>query len=167
MANIFPEQLIVRRSTGGGCVAHGHDITFSLMIPRAEALSTVAPLLFYHTLHQAVAAALKDISIATHLAKPEETAESICCFTAPALHDLLWNGKKILGGAQRRHRGNLLYQGSLSLVSSQINATIFLHDLALHLAQEVSVIEEKPHWVQEAAALALKQYRSESWTKKR
>lgn len=162
---LFPDQQLVRRSTGGGSVVHGNDLTFSLMFPQRA----LPPLFFYQTIHQAMAKVLRAISVTTQLASAEEVAQHACCFTAPALYDLLWNGKKILGGTQRRYRDHLLYQGSLSeqVVAEIPNVTRFFSKVALCLSQEVNIIEENPHWLKKAATLAIRQYRSESWTKKR
>lgn len=172
----FPKQLLVRRSSAGGCVAHGADLTFSLMIPSSEPLGSTAPLLFYKQLHETVAVALTEFEISSRLAKPEETLKSASCFAAPALHDLLVEGRKILGGAQRRSLGTLLYQGSLLLpryevgeTVSKINeeAKILFKTLAAHLAHNVTIIEEESLWLEDAVALAARRYRSEFWTKKR
>jgi lipoate-protein ligase A len=172
----FPKQLLVRRSSGGGCVEHGRDLTFSLMIPSSNPLGAIPPLLFYQQLHEAVVRALREFKITSHLAKPEETLESTCCFEAPALYDLLMEGKKILGGAQRRSLGALLYQGSLLLprceeslkiTREDQNAKHFFQNLAAHLAMHVTMIEEDPLWLKEATALAARRYRSDAWTYKR
>lgn len=158
----------VRRSTGGGCVVHGEDLTFSLMIPNTESLGTFPPLLVYKTLHETVAAVLKKRGISARLTTLEETSQATLCFAAPALYDLLWEGKKILGGAQRRRLGTLLYQGSLALPSLKKDMLEnFPQELATHLASHVETIAEDPRLLQEASILAAARYRSASWTQKR
>lgn len=170
VAATFPSELLVRRATGGGCVQHGDDLTFSLMLPTSEPLTTIRPLLFYKQLHEAVVAAIENcFQKRAHLAKPDDVMKGEHCFTAPALHDLLFNKQKILGGAQRRSFGKLLYQGSLSLLSlgTALSREGFFQSLAALLAQDVVIIEEDPQWLKEATTLAAIRYRSVSWSKKR
>lgn len=169
VSKIFPNHQLVRRSTGGGSVVHQQDLTFSLMIPCKQVSKSFSPLFFYETLHQAVAKVLKNFSLITSLTKKEQIGQHPCCFEAPALYDLLWNGVKVLGGAQRRCRGRLLYQGSLSSQLAGVipNREKFFNDLALLLFQKVALLREKSQWIEEATVLAAKQYRLESWTKKR
>lgn len=110
----FPNLPSVRRWTGGGMVEHGGDITFSLMIPKGDPVADMPPAQFYKELHGRVARWLSDLLFSkVSLAGEGDCRPGNACFTAPACDDLLLEGKKVLGGAQRRSSGALLYQGSL------------------------------------------------------
>jgi len=110
----YPGMPCVRRWTGGGMVEHGRDNTFSLMIPKGYPAAVVAPSIFYSKLHALIANWLrKELSFSVGMVSGEEVLQGSSCFTAPAKDDLLLGGRKILGGAQRRCAGALLYQGSL------------------------------------------------------
>jgi lipoate-protein ligase A len=110
----YPGMPCVRRWTGGGMVEHGLDHTFSLMIPKGYSNSMLAPTLFYRKLHALIAEWLcQELGSSVGMVSGEEVLQGSSCFTAPAKDDLLLGGRKILGGAQRRSAGALLYQGSL------------------------------------------------------
>lgn len=110
---IHPELPITRRWTGGGIVEHGLDMTFSLCIPRNHPTAVLPPALFYRNLHSKLLPWIGRTVSGVRLASKEEISSGVSCFTAPAPDDLLDGGVKILGGAQRRSGGALLYQGSL------------------------------------------------------
>ncbi len=102
---------ITRRSTGGGFVEHGADLTIALAVPAAHPFARLAPTETYRRIHEAMRAALGGET--ARLATAEDCACGPACFASPARHDVLRGGQKILGGAQRRSREGLLYQGSV------------------------------------------------------
>lgn len=111
---------VVRRPTGGGMVEHGEDITYTLVVPRSEPFVRLRPAESYRLIHAAVSAALTSGGrrSSSHL-EPGGTAPAVgenACFQRPVLHDLMADGQKIAGGAQRRTRAGLLHQGSVRLV---------------------------------------------------
>jgi len=84
------------------------------MIPKGYPAAVVVPSIFYSKLHALIADWLcKELSFSVGMVLEEEVLQGSSCFTAPAKDDLLLGGRKILGGAQRRSAGALLYQGSL------------------------------------------------------
>jgi lipoate-protein ligase A len=112
----FPGIPAVRRWTGGGMVSHGEDLTFSLMIPAGETMATEAPASFYKELHGKLATWIRSqLPVSVDLAGGAEVKSGASCFHSPANDDLLIGSKKVLGGALRRSKGGLLYQGSLSV----------------------------------------------------
>lgn len=169
--NIFPDKQLVRRWTGGGAVDHRDDLTFSLIVPHDSPVAKERPLLFYEKLHRAMASALADHQIKTDLATLEDTEKGGACFVAPALHDLLIDGQKILGGAQRRSAGKLLYQGSLFVKNWKAEDCFergksLFQTLVSKLSTTVIEIEEQPKWLEEAALLARERYLTKSWLTK-
>jgi lipoate-protein ligase A len=103
-----------RRWTGGGAVVHDGDFTFSLIVPRSEKWCLQRAATTYAELHQALASALCRIGKNVRLADRDESSPGQC-FVGPVRHDLISEGRKIAGGAQRRTRQGLLHQGSLQL----------------------------------------------------
>lgn len=101
-----------RRWTGGGAVVHDGDFTFSLVVPRSEKWSLQRAATTYAELHHALASALCRIGKNVRLAERDESSAGQC-FVGPVRHDLILEGRKIAGGAQRRTRQGLLHQGSL------------------------------------------------------
>ncbi len=168
--SLYPNQDLIRRWSGGGCVEHGDDFTFSLMIPESEVVAKQTSSLFYRTLHEAIVIALREHQIEARLATAEDQVVGDSCFVAPCPCDVMLDGKKIVGGAQRRSAGRLLHQGSLNLGARSCELSDgkkFFLSLAKQLASEVALIKEKPAWLAKAHECALTRYRSREWLEKR
>ena len=160
----YPDIPLVRRWTGGGIVKHGKDLTFSLMIPNGNCCAAMPPVNFYRELHGRLAAALARMTPSTiRLAGEEDRRPGSSCFTAPATDDLLMRGEKILGGAQRRSAGALLYQGSLQ-ESARIAEAVTLQDaVAGSLSDSVTSFPLNLEWELQAVTLSQSRYRSSGW----
>ncbi len=104
---------LMRRWTGGGLVDHGADLTYSLMIPAGHPLAGVDRGDSYCQIHRAIQAWLEAVEgIRSELATGGEWLGE-GCFARPVQGDLLVDGRKIAGAAQRRTRRGLLHQGSV------------------------------------------------------
>jgi lipoyl(octanoyl) transferase len=103
---------LIRRCTGGGFVPHDRDWTYSLAVPPGHAWYGFSAEESYRRIHEWLRDGFARIGV--------ETALSPCCvkeipgqcFIGAEKHDLLWNGRKIAGAAQRRNKLGLLIQGS-------------------------------------------------------
>jgi len=104
---------LIRRCTGGGLVPHNGDWTYSLIFPPDHEWARLVATESYQRTHKLLQAAFKEIGVETELAKCCRRSKPGECFEGHELHDLLWNGKKIAGAAQRRNRHGLLIQGSV------------------------------------------------------
>lgn len=105
-----------RRITGGGRVEHGEDLTVTLAFPAGSEVAVAPAAERYRSIHTAIAAALAEAGHPVILHEGGfEKSES--CFAAPVPWDLLdpRDGRKIGGGALRRSRGAVIYQGSFRL----------------------------------------------------
>lgn len=110
-----------RRWTGGGIVEHGSDITLALVVPRIGAWATVSSSEFYCWLHRRVATAVTSthtspLVMARLVGRP--AAPGGTCFTSPVTSDLMADGTKVVGGAIRRTRDVMLYQGSIQGIAA-------------------------------------------------
>jgi lipoate-protein ligase A len=169
-----PEMPLVRRWTGGGMVAHGKDLTFSLMVPKGDPVAALPPARFYKELHVRVAGWLNSCTAraaasgipSVRLAGEGDLLAGPSCFSAPAADDLLMEGKKILGGAQRRSGGALLYQGSLQGVG-HLGLMTQLASLSQSLGDLVSNAEVAPALMLDAEQLAQVRYASQEWAERR
>jgi len=103
----------VRRWTGGGIVPHGEDLTYSIMIGSRDDAFASASKIIYQRVHFALGSALREIGIVSALVQTEATKVSDACFANPVVSDVMENGRKIAGAAQRKTRGGLLHQGSI------------------------------------------------------
>ncbi|MCE9610298.1 MAG: hypothetical protein K8R23_08910 [Chthoniobacter sp.] len=109
----WPGREMVRRWTGGGTVAHGGDVTYTLVIPRVCAFFRLRAEESYRAIHEHLAALLTPLDTKVRVAPFATTKVSDACFENPARHDLLGTAGKIAGAAQRRTRVGLLHQGSV------------------------------------------------------
>jgi len=157
--NLHPDYPAVRRWTGGGVVVHDGDFTFSLIIPANAPAAGLSPAVFYQQLHGALGRFLGG-----RLAAEGDLLEGPSCFQSPSRDDVLLDGEKILGGAIRRSRGALLYQGSLrwptALGGEAFNTS---GRVARELAKEVYFRGISPEERELATQLASCKYRTIAW----
>lgn len=112
---------VIRRITGGGAVLHGEDLTFSLIL-RLPALFFASDVKSsYLKINEAVRVGLAaefprmDYADCKTAASQSSRQKERVCFDAPSCYDLLLDGKKVLGGSQRRAKSVLLHQSTLFL----------------------------------------------------
>jgi len=104
---------LVRRPTGGGLVPHDADWTYSLAVAVGHTWYQLRATESYRRIHEWVAAAFRSAGIDAQLAPGARVAGAGQCFVGYEQSDVLWNGLKIAGAAQRRTRDGLLIQGSI------------------------------------------------------
>ena len=99
-----------RRVTGGGIVFHDKDLTYSLIYPKDSVLpwsikrATVG-------IHAVIQRSLGSLGFS--VAPSREESRGTFCFKNPIIGDLVYQGKKIAGAAQRRMGNHLLHQGTI------------------------------------------------------
>ena len=104
---------LIRRPTGGGLVPHDADWTYSLVFPPGHAWHRLKAEASYRRLHEWIRDAFARLGLPTELAPDSRQTGPGQCFAGHEKSDLLWQGKKIAGAAQRRNRLGLLIQGSV------------------------------------------------------
>lgn len=104
---------LIRRPTGGGVVAHDRDWTYSLVFPPSDPWYHLQAMESYQRVHEWMSAALQRMQISPQLAEFSDKSGPGQCFVGAERHDLVLDGRKIAGAAQRRNRDGLLIQGSL------------------------------------------------------
>jgi lipoyl(octanoyl) transferase len=113
----FPAQLaddceLVRRPTGGGVVYHVKDTTYTVVVPPEHSLYVMKTADAYCALHKAVAAAF-ETQPHLHDAELHSPHGQYECFQKPVRGDVVADGRKLAGGAQRRTKSGMLHQGSI------------------------------------------------------
>jgi lipoate-protein ligase A len=133
---------LIRRPTGGGIVPHDADWTYSLAFPPGHEWHSLKAEESYRRVHEWIQSAFAKLDVTTELAPPSRKSaippspsasarqasiqaaskrsadgrdpqSAIGCFAGYEKFDLLWNGRKIAGAAQRRNKLGLLIQGSV------------------------------------------------------
>lgn len=110
---------VVRRLSGGGAILHHEELTYSCAIVPSHGLAE-SPSLLYDRVHSAVIAVLAEFGVAARMrGTPLGLAEEpFLCFGRGDPRDVVLQGHKVLGSAQRRRRGAVLQHGSLLLKQS-------------------------------------------------
>jgi len=113
---------LCRRPTGGGIVDHRDDWTYCLVIPRGHPFEEARAAQSYRAIHEALAGALGRAGVPVALkavAEPAAAGEpggpAGVCFERAEVFDVIHaqSGAKIAGGAQKRNKRGLLFQGSI------------------------------------------------------
>jgi lipoate-protein ligase A len=167
---------LVRRWTGGGIVFHGDDLTYSIVIPANDNAFSESSMAIYEKVHRvlcdaldgngkrAVVAVRGDSGRTADAMRTAFSAGSYNCFANPVRADVMIDGRKIAGAAQRRTRRGLLQQGSIQGVDVE-------NGLAERFAVELSNNCEPrslPKAVQcRAREIAAQKYGADAWLRKR
>ena len=126
---------LVRRATGGGAILHDRELTYSFAAPILDHLTSRATQL-YDAFHESLLDTLASWGITASLvgqsSSPDRPATSLdspapstdrvppfLCFERRSPRDVVLDGEKIAGSAQRRHHGAVLQHGSVLLRRSE------------------------------------------------
>jgi lipoyl(octanoyl) transferase len=154
----------VRRWTGGGIVPHGEDLTYSIMIGSKDAAFALASKTIYQRVHLALGNALREIGIVSALVQTDATKISDACFANPVASDVIENGRKIAGAAQRKTRSGLLHQGSVQRRNLDER---FRTAFARLLGDRISIGSIGTDVLRAAEELAATKYATDSWLRRR
>jgi lipoate-protein ligase A len=104
---------LIRRPTGGGLVPHDADWTYSIVAPPGHEWYGLRAEESYRRAHDWVAASFQKMRVAAELAACCAKELPGRCFIGAEKFDVLADGRKIAGAAQKRNRMGLLIQGSI------------------------------------------------------
>jgi lipoyl(octanoyl) transferase len=165
------ERDLVRRWTGGGIVFHGDDLTYSIVIPASDAVFGESSIAVYEKIHRALCDALAGhnqgaelVTVAHQLRAGDRDSCGNDCFANPVRADVMIDGRKIAGAAQRRTHRGLLQQGSIQDIAMK---TDLAQKFAQALSANCSEFEINEQIFQRARELAQQKYGTDSWLRKR
>ncbi len=111
---------VVKRPTGGRAILHAEELTYSVIIPN---VTDINGLEFYKSISNALVFGLKkyhlkltDVALETQqpdFPKLLKESEGAICFGSTAKSEIKYNGKKLVGSAQRKIGSTLLQHGSI------------------------------------------------------
>jgi lipoate-protein ligase A len=135
---------VVKRPTGGRAVFHAQELTYTICAPKNFAPWGKTLGLTYDWIAEQLLAGLEDVgfrgtlergdvgalerSNERHLVKPP-------CFSSASRAEIVWEGRKLVGSAQRRTRNAFLQHGSILLGDAHLGIVDFLDFPAEHKAQ--------------------------------
>jgi lipoyl(octanoyl) transferase len=172
VADYASERDLVRRWTGGGIVFHGDDLTYAIAIPSSDPIFSESSRSIYAAIHTALRNALVANGEPAELASaagPVDARAAIIdpgysCFANPVPADVMLNGRKIAGAAQRRTRRGLLQQGSIQYVDLE-NALAERFARALSEARREKSLAKS--LIERAEKIAEQKYGTDSWLRRR
>ena len=122
---------LVRRATGGRAVLHDHELTYAIIGPLGAAPFAGTVEESYRLTAEALSDGISRIGIdldltpgsikmrprtvRTNEESPAATIRHLPCFAAPSRYELTWQGRKVVGSAQRRLKKAVLQHGSILL----------------------------------------------------
>jgi lipoate-protein ligase A len=113
---------VVRRITGGKAVLHHQEITYAVISNDAGLFPPKDILGTYRLIAKGLQTGLQALGIITSLAKSESvnhssprTGTTVSCFALANHYEILFQGRKLAGSAQRRLNHAFLQHGSILL----------------------------------------------------
>ncbi|MFI4874797.1 MAG: biotin/lipoate A/B protein ligase family protein [Blastopirellula sp. JB062] len=178
----------VRRASGGGAIMHDCELTYSYCVPTADPRSTAVTGLF-DLFHASLIRALAQLHVtATICGNPRknDAGEPFLCFERRSSVDLIIDGYKICGSAQRRGKGAVLQHGSVllgrsakapqlpgiaDLASTAITADclqkVWQSDLSAVLPGNLQTGSLTPSELAAAQTIERNRFADDSWTQKK
>ena len=138
---------VVRRMTGGGIIYHAEELTYSIVCAPEHIGEGGGVKDGFRTLCAFLLGTYRRLGLeaafAVDLKLPGDRLgeRTAFCFAGKEEFDLLVNGRKIGGNAQRRTRGAILQHGSIPLESRVQDAVRYLREPAPGAAGAVSLAE--------------------------
>ncbi|HEV7868154.1 MAG TPA: hypothetical protein VGO90_10760 [Chthoniobacteraceae bacterium] len=159
-----PEREPIRRWTGGGIVLHGDDLTYTIIVPRSQRFCAEELRESYRIIHDVIATVLRESGARVQLSTGAGVKASNSCFENAVEHDIVADGVKVAGAAQRRTRWGLLHQGS---VQNCVGETRFATNLARRLSARTAARELTGDELAAATELARSKYGTDDWLGRR
>ncbi len=141
---------VVRRPTGGRAVFHAEEVTYSVIIPRSSESFADSTGEVYGRISRGLARGLGLLNVDARLEKRSvdlkahyETMPSVSCFSAAARYEIVIDGKKLVGSAQKRDPAGVLQHGSILTGPAHLDLPLYLSDLEEEDRRRLRTIREK------------------------
>jgi lipoate-protein ligase A len=177
----------VRRPSGGAALVHHHEVTYALALPPGAPWQKMGES-WLHRMHTLLADALASVGVPVKICGRHEEKKlgDVLCFLHHTPGDLLIDGAKVVGSAQRKQRGALMQHGSILLaatpwtpqlpgireltgatLSAEMLSDALIEQLAKQTGWQLVASEWTPKERQRIDELAAGKYSQSAWNSKR
>ena len=146
----FQEQNVTftRRPTGGGIIFHDHELTYSIILAQSDIGLSYRVKESFESITSFLITAYRNLGIEACFAKnifrsiPENHTIADFCFSRKEEYDILANGRKLGGNAQKRRRNIILQHGSIPLSFDKTKASQLLKGNRASGALDITTIAD-------------------------
>ena len=124
---------VVKRMTGGRVVFHAEELTYSFILPLNQADWTQSLSSTYQRINEILAEGFLDLGFDLRLERGEskdgfvKTVANKPCFASTSRSELVFEGRKVVGSAQRRLRNSAIQHGSILLKEKHLDVGDYLN----------------------------------------
>lgn len=123
---------VVRRPSGGRAVLHQDEVTYAVTVPEHMLFKSV--IRSYLEISRALVEGLNAMGLRCKIAREhskERYTDFAACFATTSIHEIMIDGRKLVGSAQTRKDGVILQHGSIPMkchFEEYANCFSLLHD---------------------------------------
>lgn len=139
---------VVRRPSGGRALLHERELTYALVARDDSALGAGSISESYRRISAGLLAGLAHLGAYAALApredrrKAKDEPQTAACYDSPAAYELVVDGRKLVGSAQKRHGGALLQHGALPFAPHAERLSRLLHRPPPDLAARMLTLDQ-------------------------
>jgi len=127
---------LVRRLTGGNAVLHDKELTYSFIIDEDKMPKSVVE--SYKGISEGLLNGLRNLGLKAAMNEDvKKEQKSAVCFNDPSWYEILVDGKKIVGSAQKRVNGKLLQHGAVLIDADVEKYCSLFNDYGKELVSKV------------------------------
>jgi len=124
---------VVARPTGGRAILHAQELTYAVVIPYQSMFFDKSITKVYEILSRAIVAGLKELGVGVEFERASSTPRdfskgkySMFCFASSVQYEISWQGRKLVGSAQRRLGNTILQHGSILIGPDHLRLVNYL-----------------------------------------
>lgn len=136
---------VISRPTGGRAVFHAEELTYSVIIPQNNSFFSGGVQKVYEAVSRGLIRGIRKLGVPAELQKRSldlrshyKTSISVNCFSAAARSEVLVEGRKLIGSAQRHLQQGILQHGSILTGDKHLDLPYYLSGLKKEEADKMS-----------------------------
>ncbi|HHM23688.1 MAG TPA: hypothetical protein ENJ23_01445, partial [Bacteroidetes bacterium] len=147
---------VARRPTGGRAVLHAREWTYSVIFPADSSFYRKSILETYLVIARWLLAGLQSLGIAASLAPERHIPageltgpDGQSCFSVPSSYEIIADGRKLVGSAQRRWPDVVLQHGSILVGEEHLGIADLLHLGAAGREELKKDLRRRTAWIEQ------------------